>query len=74
MLEEAINRANQQPVGTEFEVKDLFLLGAEWKDALSAGEKTQLGRMFSNAFENKRIPNIIRIDVKKGKPNKYRKI
>ncbi len=72
MLLEAIALVDRQEPGQEFEVGDLFR-GTKW-NKYEPNDRRQLGKLFSNAYENKRISNITRVEVARGKANKYRKL
>ncbi|MBE6856501.1 MAG: DUF1413 domain-containing protein [Ruminococcus sp.] len=68
-LEKAKNRINTLPVGTTFEVKELFD-SIEWGE-LSAKERQSFGRYFSSNYNDGQINNICRVDDGRRGPNKY---
>ena len=72
MLKEAIFRTDQQPIGQIFRVKDLFT-GTEWAK-LSAGEKRQLGILYSNEYKNNQIHGVKKIDNNKQHHCVYKKL
>jgi len=72
MLNEAIFRTNQQPIGQIFRVKDLFT-GTEW-GKLSAGEKRQLGILYSNEYKNNQIHDVKKLENNKQHHSVYQRL
>lgn len=68
-LNNAKNKISVLPVGTIFEVKNLFD-SLEWSK-LSAKERQEFGRFFSTAYKNGQINNICLIKDTKRRPNRY---
>ncbi|MDE7363898.1 MAG: single-stranded DNA-binding protein [Ruminococcus sp.] len=70
-IERAKGKIINLPIGTKFEVKELFE-EIDWK-ALSRGERVMFGKIFANEVREGKISSIIALERGRNNHSKYEK-